>query len=66
MARGRADRPRRCDFIMRNFEEIDTPGGRRRFPGSGFEFAHGGGRLDSMAPDLSAHRPNPASIGVSA
>jgi len=52
--------------MMRNFEEIDTPGGRRRFPGSGFELAHGGGRLDSMALDLSAHRPNPASIGASA
>src|SRR5258706_160549 len=36
-------------------QEIDTPYGRLRFAGSGFQLAHGGGRLDSMAPELSAH-----------
>jgi crotonobetainyl-CoA:carnitine CoA-transferase CaiB-like acyl-CoA transferase len=36
-------------------QEIDTPYGRLRFAGSGFRLAHGGGRLDSMAPALSAH-----------
>ena len=36
-------------------QEIDTPYGRLRFAGSGFRLAHGGGRLDSMAPELSAH-----------
>jgi crotonobetainyl-CoA:carnitine CoA-transferase CaiB-like acyl-CoA transferase len=36
-------------------QEIDTPYGRLRFAGSGFQLAHGGGRLDSMAPQLSAH-----------
>jgi crotonobetainyl-CoA:carnitine CoA-transferase CaiB-like acyl-CoA transferase len=36
-------------------QEIDTPYGRLRFAGSGFQLAHGGGRLDSMAPALSAH-----------
>ncbi len=36
-------------------QEIDTPYGRLRFAGSGFHLAHGGGRLDSMAPELSAH-----------
>jgi crotonobetainyl-CoA:carnitine CoA-transferase CaiB-like acyl-CoA transferase len=36
-------------------QEIDTPYGRLRFAGSGFQLAHGGGRLDRMAPELSAH-----------
>jgi crotonobetainyl-CoA:carnitine CoA-transferase CaiB-like acyl-CoA transferase len=36
-------------------QEIDTPYGRLRFAGSGFQLAHGGGRLDSMAPALGAH-----------
>ena len=36
-------------------QEIDTPYGRLRFTGSGFKLAHGGGRLDSMAPELGAH-----------
>ncbi len=35
-------------------QEIDTPYGRLRFAGSGFQLAHGGGRLDSMAPELGA------------
>ena len=39
----------------RAVQEIDTPYGRLRFAGSGFQLAHGGGRLDSMAPELSAH-----------
>ena len=34
--------------------EIDTPYGRLRFAGSGFQLAHGGGRLDRMAPELGA------------
>ena len=29
--------------------------GRLRFAGSGFQLNHGGGRLDSMAPELSTH-----------
>jgi crotonobetainyl-CoA:carnitine CoA-transferase CaiB-like acyl-CoA transferase len=36
-------------------QEIDTAYGRLRFAGSGFKLAHGGGRLDSMAPELGAH-----------
>jgi crotonobetainyl-CoA:carnitine CoA-transferase CaiB-like acyl-CoA transferase len=36
-------------------QEVDTPYGRLRFAGSGFRLAHGGGRLDHMAPALSAH-----------
>jgi crotonobetainyl-CoA:carnitine CoA-transferase CaiB-like acyl-CoA transferase len=36
-------------------QEIDTPYGRLRFAGSGFRLAHGGGRLDHMAPELGAH-----------
>jgi crotonobetainyl-CoA:carnitine CoA-transferase CaiB-like acyl-CoA transferase len=35
-------------------QEIDTPYGRLRFAGSGFRLAHGGGRLDHMAPDAGA------------
>jgi len=36
-------------------QEIDTPWGRLRFAGSGFRLAHGGGRLDTMAPEPGAH-----------
>jgi crotonobetainyl-CoA:carnitine CoA-transferase CaiB-like acyl-CoA transferase len=36
-------------------QEIDTPYGRLRFAGSGFQLAHGSGRLDRMAPELGAH-----------
>src|SRR3981081_1306162 len=39
-------------------QEIDTPYGRLRFAGSGFQLDHGGGRLDRMAPELSAHTDN--------
>ena len=35
-------------------QEIDTRYGRLRFAGSGFQLAHGGGRLDRMAPELGA------------
>lgn len=35
-------------------QEIDTPFGPLRFAGSGFQLAHGGGRLDRMAPELGA------------
>jgi len=36
-------------------QEIDTPYGRLRFAGSGFKLAHGGGKLDRMAPEPGAH-----------
>jgi crotonobetainyl-CoA:carnitine CoA-transferase CaiB-like acyl-CoA transferase len=36
-------------------QEIDTRFGRLRLAGSGFRLAHGGGRLDAMAPELGAH-----------
>ena len=36
-------------------QEIETPYGRLRFAGSGFQLGHGGGRLDTMAPELGAH-----------
>ena len=36
-------------------QEIDTPYGRLRFAGSGFRLAHGGGKLDHMAPEPGAH-----------
>jgi crotonobetainyl-CoA:carnitine CoA-transferase CaiB-like acyl-CoA transferase len=39
----------------RAIQEIDTPYGRLRFAGSGFQLSHGGGRLDRMAPALGAH-----------
>ena len=42
-------------LARRAVQEIDTPYGRLRFAGSGFQLAHGGGRLDSMAPVLGAH-----------
>ena len=48
-------------------QEIDTPYGRLRFAGSGFQLAHGGGRLDRMAPALSAHTEEVlASLGYDA
>jgi crotonobetainyl-CoA:carnitine CoA-transferase CaiB-like acyl-CoA transferase len=36
-------------------QKIDTPYGPLRFAGSGFQLAHGGGKLDRMAPRLSEH-----------
>jgi len=48
-------------------QEIDTPYGRLRFAGSGFQLAHGGGRLDTMAPALGAHTDEVlASLGYDA
>jgi crotonobetainyl-CoA:carnitine CoA-transferase CaiB-like acyl-CoA transferase len=35
-------------------QEIDTPYGRLRFAGSGFQLGHGGGKLDRMAPEPGA------------
>ena len=35
-------------------QELDTKYGRLRFAGSGFKLAHGGGKLDRMAPELGA------------
>ena len=51
----------------RAIQEIDTPYGRLRFAGSGFQLAHGGGRLDTMAPALGAHTDEVlASLGYDA
>ena len=36
-------------------QEIDTQYGRLRLAGSGFRLAYGGGRLDTVAPELGAH-----------
>jgi crotonobetainyl-CoA:carnitine CoA-transferase CaiB-like acyl-CoA transferase len=36
-------------------QKVDTPYGTLRFAGSGFQLAHGGGKLDRMAPSLSEH-----------
>jgi crotonobetainyl-CoA:carnitine CoA-transferase CaiB-like acyl-CoA transferase len=36
-------------------QEIETPYCRLRFAESGFQLAHGGGRLDRMAPEMGAH-----------
>ncbi len=36
-------------------QTVDTPYGPLRFAGSGFRLAHGGGKLDRMAPALSEH-----------
>jgi crotonobetainyl-CoA:carnitine CoA-transferase CaiB-like acyl-CoA transferase len=36
-------------------QKVDTPYGPLRFAGSGFQLAHGGGKLDGMAPSLSQH-----------
>lgn len=35
-------------------QELDTPYGRLRFAGSGFKLAHGGGKLDRIAPEAGA------------
>ena len=35
-------------------QEVDSPWGRMRLMGSGFQLAHGGGRLDTMAPAAGA------------
>src|ERR1700758_2179423 len=48
-------------------QEIDTPYGRLRFAGSGFRLAHGGGKLDTMAPEPGQHTDEVlASIGYDA
>ncbi len=36
-------------------QEIETPYGRLRLMGSGFQMAHGGGRLDHASPAVGAH-----------
>jgi crotonobetainyl-CoA:carnitine CoA-transferase CaiB-like acyl-CoA transferase len=36
-------------------QTVETPYGPLRFAGSGFRLAHGGGKLDRMAPALSEH-----------
>ena len=36
-------------------QNVDTPYGPLRFAGSGFQLAHGGGKLDRIAPALSEH-----------
>lgn len=36
-------------------QEIDTPFGRKRYAGTGFQLAHGNAKLERMAPTLSAH-----------
>jgi crotonobetainyl-CoA:carnitine CoA-transferase CaiB-like acyl-CoA transferase len=36
-------------------QTVPTPFGDLRFMGSGFKLAHGGGRLDSVAPALGTH-----------
>jgi crotonobetainyl-CoA:carnitine CoA-transferase CaiB-like acyl-CoA transferase len=36
-------------------QKVDTPFGQLRFAGSGFQLAHGGGKLHRMAPSLSQH-----------
>jgi crotonobetainyl-CoA:carnitine CoA-transferase CaiB-like acyl-CoA transferase len=36
-------------------QTVDTPYGPLRFAGSGFKLAHGGGKLERMAPALSEH-----------
>ena len=35
-------------------QTVDSPYGRLRLIGSGFQMAHGGGRLDTMAPEVGA------------
>ncbi|MBS0644844.1 MAG: CoA transferase [Acetobacteraceae bacterium] len=35
-------------------QEVDSPWGRLRLMGSGFQMAHGGGRLDTLAPAVGA------------
>jgi crotonobetainyl-CoA:carnitine CoA-transferase CaiB-like acyl-CoA transferase len=36
-------------------QTVDTPYGRLRLMGSGFQMAHGGGRLEQAPPELGAH-----------
>jgi crotonobetainyl-CoA:carnitine CoA-transferase CaiB-like acyl-CoA transferase len=36
-------------------QEVETPYGKLRLMGSGFQLAHGGGRLDHAAPEAGAH-----------
>jgi crotonobetainyl-CoA:carnitine CoA-transferase CaiB-like acyl-CoA transferase len=36
-------------------QEVETPYGKLRLMGSGFQLAHGGGRLDHTAPEAGAH-----------
>ena len=48
-------------------QKVDTPYGPLRFAGSGFQLAHGGGKLDRMAPALSEHTDEVlASLGYDA
>ena len=48
-------------------QKLDTPYGRLRFAGSGFRLAHGGGKLDRMAPEPGANTDEVlASIGYDA
>ena len=35
-------------------QTVDTPYGKLRFMGNGFQLAHGGGKLDKMGPSLGA------------
>ncbi|MGD0108146.1 MAG: CoA transferase [Rhodopila sp.] len=36
-------------------QSVDTPYGSLRLMGSGFQMAHGGGKLDTLAPEAGAH-----------
>ena len=43
-------------IVARNaMQTVDSPFGPLRFMGSGFQLAHGGGKLDHVAPALGAH-----------
>ena len=45
-------------------QTVDSPYGKLRLMGSGFQMAHGGGRLDTVGPALGAHSDAiPAEIG---
>ncbi len=35
-------------------QSVDSPYGRLRLMGSGFQMAHGGGKLDTLAPEVGA------------
>ncbi|WP_428489215.1 CaiB/BaiF CoA transferase family protein [Rhodopila sp.] len=42
-------------IVERNvMQTVDSPWGRLRLIGSGFQMAHGGGRLDTLAPEVGA------------